>query len=163
MSTSFICSICGKEHDRLLANWAYTLPDEVWAIAEDERRKQARYNEDLCQWGERYFIRCILPIPLSEVEGEFNWGAWAEVERSAFERYIALFDEDGAAEPRKNGRLANALLPYVGSLGTEVSIQFRGPTERPTLHLSLSDRSLLAEEQRSGIDSARHHKILALL
>lgn len=163
MANSFVCSICGKHHEGHTTDWAYKLPDEVWAIPDHVRVEQARFNDDLCQWGERYFIRCLLAVPFTEMDGDFGWGAWAEVEWSTFERYLELYDADGNSEPMKLGKLANALRPYAGSMGTDMYIQFRDPTKRPSLFILPENSSLLGMEQRNGIDNTRFHDILGLL
>lgn len=162
MTSGYQCSMCGQHHDDLLTDQAYKLPDAVWAIPERDRAEKARFNSDLCQMGERYFIRCVLGVPFTESEGEFGWGAWAEVDWSTFERYLELYDEDGSGEPPKDGILANDLPPYPSSIGSPVKIQFRDPTKRPRLSLLPEDFSLLADEQRKGIDDKRWHDILAL-
>lgn len=164
MAETFYCATCGRDHEGLSTDWGFTLPDEVWAIPEDQREAQARFNDDLCQWGERYFIRCILPVPLAGTDDYFGWGAWVEVEAEAFERYLDLYDADGREEPPLPGKLANRLAPYPGtSLGTRLFIQLQTPDERPTLILPEGDKSRLAQEQRDGIDAARHHEILGVL
>ena len=160
---TFTCSVCGEVHEGLPTDWAYTLPDEVWAIPEATRADAAKFDTDLCQYGERYFIRCALPVPLRAAGSEFNFGAWAEVEWTTFKRYVDLFDEDGSAEPLHPGRLANALPPYPQSAGLTVWLQFHDASRRPSLHLDKADRSLLAGEQRSGVDDVRHHEILDIL
>jgi len=162
LSDSFKCSICGEEHEGLPTDWAYTLPDVVWEIPEEERAERARFNNDLCQMGERYFIRCMLEVPFKDAAGYFGWGVWAEVEWPVFERYLELYDEDGSSEPSAPGELANELSPYAGSLGTRVTIRFRDPKNRPTLQLKPEDATQLALDQNAGIDQARHHEILHL-
>ena len=163
MSDRFTCSICGEEHDGLVTDWAYKLPDEVWEIPESERAEKARFNNDLCQFDERNFIRCVLDMPFTNAPGSFGWGAWAEVDWPTFERYLELYDEDGSSEHAHIGTLANNLPAYPGSLATPVSIQFREPTKRPSLFLKPEDGSRLAIEQRAGIDDARYHEILGLM
>jgi hypothetical protein len=163
MSDRFTCSICGEEHDGLVTDWAYKLPDEVWEIPESERAEKARFNNDLCQLDERNFIRCVLDVPFTNTPGSFGWGAWAEVDWPTFERYLELYDEDGSSEPARAGTLANALPAYPGSLAVPVTIQFRDPTKRPSLFLKQEDESRLAIEQRAGIDDARYHEILGLI
>jgi hypothetical protein len=151
-------------HEGLSRDWGFTLPDEIWAIPEEERDAQARYNDDLCQWGDRHFIRCILPVPLKGEDDYFGWGAWAEVEAEVFERYLDLYEADGREEPPLPAKLANWLAAYPGTtLGTRLLIQFQDPDERPTLILPEGDKSRLAQEQRDGIDAARHHEILGVL
>lgn len=163
LSDSFTCSICGQTHGGLVTDWGYTLPDEVWAIPEPERSEKARFNNDLCQFDGRSFIRCVLNVPFAEASGHFGWGAWAEVDGSTFERYLELYDEDGTAEAAHMGKLANALPAYPGSLGTPVMIQFGDPTERPSLHSAPADESRLAREQRTGIGEVRYHEILNII
>jgi len=159
----FVCSICGKEHTGLLTDWAFTLPDEVWGITEPDRSQVARFNTDLCQWGERYFIRCILEVPFTDGDGFSGWGAWAEVEWGVFERYLELYDEDGRSEPTHDGVLANDLSEYGHTTGVPVLIQFRESAKRPALELLPTDQSLLATEQREGISRTRHHEIVERL
>jgi hypothetical protein len=113
--------------------------------------------------GERYFIRCVLPVSIIGTDQEFGWGAWSEVEWPVFERYLELYEEDATAEPLQSGKLANTLPAYPNSVGTPVEIQFRDSSKRPTLHLLEGDQSLLAREQRAGIDGARYHQILELI
>lgn len=147
----------------LSLDWGFDLPDEVWALPEEERDAQVRFNDDLCEWGDRYFIRCILPTPLKDQDDYFGWGAWAEVDAEVFGRYLDLYDADGREEPPHPAKLANKLPPYAGTtLGSRMLIQFQDPDERPTLLLLEGDKSRLAQDQRDGIDTARHREILAI-
>jgi hypothetical protein len=147
-------------HEGLTTDWAYKLPDEVWAIPDEERAARALCSSDLCQFGDRFFIRCVLSVPFTETEGSFNWGCWAEVDWPVFRRYLSLYDADGSDEPRQPGTLANALFGYPGSLGASCEIQFGESTRRPALFTPLDDQSLLAAEQRAGYDAKRYHMIL---
>lgn len=163
MADEFICSICGKEHAGLPTDWAFKLPDDVWAIPQPERDEVARFNDDLCQFGDRNFIRCVLEVPFRDTDGFFGWGAWAEVEWTVFERYLDLYEADGWSEPKHSGTLANSLSPYADTMGTPVLIQFREATKRPSLHLLSTDRSTLATEQRQGMSQLRYHDIIGRL
>ncbi len=163
MGDHFTCSICGEEHEGLVTDWAYKLPDVVWAIPEDRRSEEARFNDDLCQFGERFFIRCVLPVPFIENDGQFNWGAWAEVDWPTFERYLEIYDHDAFDEPARLGTLANGLTAYPDSFGEPVVIRFGDATKRPQLFLGPQDESRLAREQRTGISNARYHEILTII
>lgn len=163
MNDHFVCSICGETHAGLTTDWAYTLPDEVWALSEPEKAARTRFDSDLCKLDDRYFIRCILPVPLVEQQNAFCWGAWAEVEQSTFYRYVELYEVDGSEEPPHHGMLANALSPYGQTIGVPVLIQFGDPAKRPVLTTQPNDQSVLAQEQRVGIDEHRHHEIVARL
>ena len=102
-------------------------------------------------------------MPLKDQDDYFGWGPWVEVTADVFERYLDLYDADGREEPPVPGKLANKLEAYPGTtLGTRLLIQFQDPGERPTLTLLETDKSRLAQEQRDGIDAARHHEILAI-
>jgi len=160
LADHFLCSICGKEHQGPVTDWAYKLPDAVWALPDEERAEKAKFTEDLCQLGERYFIRGILPIPLIGTSDDFAWGAWAEVKWPIFQQYLKLFDKDGSAEPRVEGLLANKLPGYANSIAMPILIQFEDPKSRPSMHCRAEDKSRLAREQRAGIDQARYHEIL---
>lgn len=139
---------------------SYTLPDDVWAIPADERASQAKWTTDLCQLGERYFIRGFLPIPFTERAGSYGWGVWVEVGSSAFERYVALYDQDASQEPQVSGHLANRVPVHEGSLGLSVLIQFESNTNRPTITFPAGSQHPFALEQREGINEARFHTIL---
>jgi len=161
MAEEFQCATCGRRHAGLSRDWGFSLPDEVFALPEAELDAQVRHDDDLCQWGDRYFIRCILPVPLKGEDDYFGWGAWAEVEADVFQRYLELYEEDGREEPPHPAKLANRLAPYPGTtLGTRLLIQFQTPDERPTLLLLEGDKSRLAQEQRDGVDAARHHEFI---
>jgi hypothetical protein len=160
MSEGFVCSICGQVHDGLPTDFAYSLPDDVWAIPPDEREEKAKFDRDLCKYGDRYFIRCVLRVPFTEGPGSFNWGVWVEVAAPVFQRYLILFETDASSEPRHTGRLANALPDYSDTLNAKVEIQFRESTERPDVYLVADDPSSLANEQRNGINDLRYHEIL---
>lgn len=166
MNESFRCSICGKTHAGLPTDQAYKLPDVVWSIPEADRAGQAKFTADLCQLGDRFFIRCILQLPFAQnvaVDAvDFGWGIWVEVAQPVFDRYLALYSEDGSVEPPLPGKIANTIPGYGDqTLGIDVLIQFRDKTERPSVHFPPAANCQLAAEQLNGIDAARYHEILA--
>jgi hypothetical protein len=160
---AYVCGVCGGTHDEALKDWAFQLPDDVWAIPEPERSTRARFTSDLCSLGPRYFIRCVLPIPLAGQSDRFGFGVWAEIGAATFKRSLELYDKDAGGEPKAAARVANALKPYPQSLGAPAWLRFGPASQRPTLHLLDSDGGVLAREQRSGIDDARYHEIVEIL
>lgn len=160
MTTSFLCGTCGELHEGLPTDRAWKLPDEVWALGEEEREARAKYTDDLCQLDERYFIRCILKVPFQELEGYYGWGVWAEVAKEHFYRYLDLYSEDASGEPPVPGTLANEISQYGTTLGLPVSVQFATATSRPAVHMPLSTGHMLAVEQSAGMSNARYHDIL---
>lgn len=127
----FVCGTCGETHAGLPTDHAFKLPDAVWAVPEPERSARAKHTPDLCRLDQRHFIRGVLHVPLREAGDSFGWGVWVEVDRAAFDRYLALYDADGSAEPPFAGVLANAIPVYEGSLGTPVLVQLRDRRTRP--------------------------------
>ncbi|OAX85762.1 hypothetical protein A7D16_20875 [Xanthomonas nasturtii] len=137
----------------------WTLPDDVWAIPAGERSDKAKFNSDLCQLGNRFFIRCLLKLPFNEQPDYYGWGVWVEVAEPDFYSYVELYDKDGSTEPPVSGTIANAIPSYPSTLGLRVFVQFQASTSRPSVAISDSGHPM-AIEQSNGIDSRRYHEIL---
>jgi hypothetical protein len=110
--------------------------------------------------GERYFIRCILRVPFTDLVGDFGWGLWVEVAWPVFQRYVALYRSDGSSEPPYPATIANQLPGYDRTWGESVSVQFGAATDRPSIHFPAGATCQLAQEQAHGIDTARYHQLL---
>lgn len=160
MAASYTCSICGKSHGGLPTDYAYKLPDDVWAMPEQEREVHAKWSSDLCRLGNRFFIRCILFVPFTERAGEFGWGVWAEVSEPVFQRYLQVYEHDATGEPEATGLLANTAPAYPQVVGAPVLIKFGSSTERPSVRFPPSASHPFAHEQRNGINEARYHEVL---
>lgn len=158
--SSFVCATCGETHEGMPTDSGWTLPDVVWAIPKDRRSSQAHYNADLCQFGNRFFIRCVLHLPFSEQPGSYAWGPWVELSQPHFARYLELYDQDGSAEPRVPGTLANEFPAYPSTLGLPVMVQFQGASSRPRVHVAADAAHPLAAEQADGIGNGRYHDFL---
>ena len=53
----------------------WKLPDDVWDIPEYERKDKAKFDNDFCQLGNRFFIRCVLKLPFID-QADFYAGAY---------------------------------------------------------------------------------------
>ncbi|MGY0561345.1 DUF2199 domain-containing protein [Luteimonas sp. A277] len=159
MTSSFNCSTCGETHEGLPTDHGWQLPDDVWAIPEDERSNAAKFNSDLCQLGNRFFIRCLLKLPFKEQPDYYAWGVWVEVTEPDFYRYVEIYDKDGVAEPPAPGTIANSMPGYPPTLGLAVSVQFQSSTSRPSVAVPAGGHPIAAE-QATGIDNHRYHQIL---
>ena len=159
MTSSFICSTCGETHEGLPTDHGWKLPDDVWAIPASERSDKAKFNSDLCQLGNRFFIRCLLKLPFNEQPDYYGWGVWVEVAEPDFYRYVELYDKDGSTEPPVSGTLANAMPGYPPTLGLPVRVQFQSSTSRPSVAVSANVHPI-ATEQSNGIDNRRYHEML---
>ncbi len=154
MSKDFVCNVCGTSHAGLPTDWAFTLPDDVWAIPSDCRAQHATFDTDLYLFGDRHFIRGLLAIRFTEMTGRYGWGVW--VEESSFARYLQLYSSDGPTEPRYPGLLANAPKPYDSSLANVCSSSLK--TYR--LVRACTWQFMLAVEQRRGMDAREYHELL---
>lgn len=160
MAAAFTCSICGGSHEGLPTDYAYRLPDDVWAMSGQECEVNAQWSSDLCQLGGRFFIRCILFVPFTERIGNFGWGVWVEVSKPVFQRYRAVYDRDATGEPEATGSLANEVPAYPQVIGSPVLIRFGASTERPSVWFPPGASHPFAREQRGGISEARYHEVL---
>lgn len=160
MTKGFICPGCGADHEGLPTDRAYRLPDDVWALPEPDRAERAKFDDDLCRLGDRFFIRCVLYIPFNFTDDAFGWGVWVEVSEETFFRYIDIYNKDATQEPPHRGRLANLMQQYPDAAGEELTIRFGDASSRPALEALSDSLSSLAVEQRNGIDQAQYHVIL---
>ncbi|MEW9622969.1 DUF2199 domain-containing protein [Rhodanobacter geophilus] len=160
MTISFRCQTCGETHEGLPTDFAWKLPDAVWAIPEPDRAKQARWDADCCQLGERFFIRCVLHIPFRSLTGSNGWGIWVEVSERDFFRYVELYSADARTEPPVGGVLANEIPCHDRSLGLAVSVQFGTAQNRPTVIASSDCDHSLAIEQKQGMSNEGYHEVL---
>ena len=162
-TTGFKCAHCGEWHNELLKDLGSHLPDEVWALSYVDRYLRTRHNDDLCTLdGKRYFLRCVLPVPLAYIDAEFCWGLWIEVSRKDHDRYIRTMQSGAGEGFTCDGVLANNLNGYAKLIGLAVVAEVKpNSRRRPLLRLSPASRHKLALEQRKGIDLQRHHEIVA--
>lgn len=160
MTASFHCPTCDESHEGLPTDLAWRLPDDVWAVPEAERDARARFSADLCDMDGRFFVRGVLKVSFQSIDGYYGWGAWVEVAEHDFNRYLALFREDASGEPAVDGRLANDIPGYGGTLGMPVSVRFGTAAQRPTFTALQGSTHPLAREQRDGMSNARYHDIL---
>ena len=154
------CEHCGKHHDALPTDKGYALPDDVWAIPKRKRAARAQFTADLCIYGDRHFIRCVLRLPMRDAAGAFGWGIWAEIDAETYARYCELYGADGTDEPPKRGTIANMMPGYEDAAGETVWLQFGTREHRPLLRTSLLSPTSLARDQATGLTSARYHEVL---
>jgi len=104
------CAICGAAIPDPPLDYAYKLPDCVFALSAEQR--SPRCNEDFAEMGERKFVRGLLPVPIEGGE-EFRYGVWVEVDRDTFERVVRVWNDAAAYRTLTfSGRIANAFPPF---------------------------------------------------
>lgn len=155
-----VCKVCGDSHEGMPTNYGWAMPDELWEIPEAGRSSRAQFNSDCCQLDDRFFIRCVLALPLNEQSGFYAWGVWVEIEESDYLRYGQLYREDARSEPVFVGSIANVIPGYISTRGLAVEVQLQDAKRRPSVRV-VNGSHPLTMEQREGISHQRHHEILA--
>ncbi|MFL5428462.1 MAG: DUF2199 domain-containing protein [Myxococcales bacterium] len=158
------CRDCRRELGDHPRDAGFSLPDVVWNLDANQRKRRAKTSSDLCVLdGARFFLRGIAFVPILETADCFGWGFWVEMDRAAFGRYLDLFKADAPeGEPPRAGVIANSPKRYAPLEGHPVAVFFGPRKERPRLVLAASDHAL-SKEQHQGIPVARLHQINDLI
>lgn len=147
--SSVVCGFCGKDHPAQESEKAYRLPDDVFAIGEDERESRCRIAKHFCQFDERIFVRGLIPVPIHGTDRLYCWGVWAE---TSWPTYSEIFDTWDSEDPSDlevlEGRLANSLPAYTGTIGLRLQIVRKADT-RPFFYVI--DDHQLGKDQINGI------------
>ncbi len=150
------CTCCGKFVPLAAIELAYRRPDEIAALSNEEQEVRCVHNDDVgILDGERFFVRCTIPLPLRNSAQSYSIGAWAEISKRDFEKVEELWEEvEQAEEPTIEGVLANQIALTTGSFGCLVAIHLVGPKTRPLI--SIADEACsLYREQKDGIHAHR--------
>jgi hypothetical protein len=117
----------------------FHMPDELFALG-SERRRRAEIRRHLASLdGERFFVRCFLPIT---IEGYKTWcvGLWVEVSRLDYDCVSAAWNDPVAYSTlRFSGRIANemaAKLDLPIALGVQVELHVSDADAPPMIATS---------------------------
>ena len=110
--TGRACPCCGETFSGIFdlgyahpSDWPHADPDEGGEVVEGEDR----LNADLCRYAGRYFLRCVMMIPVQGSDEHFGFGLWAQVSEEVFRNYLGTYDDPPADFRGGNGLLANVL------------------------------------------------------
>ncbi|MEM9301902.1 MAG: DUF2199 domain-containing protein [Pseudomonadota bacterium] len=157
---SFHCEVCGETHAGLQKDLAFQMPDDAWELDYLDRYKRVRHNRDFCTLDDqRYFIRCLLEVPLQYNDDTFGWGLWVEVSQADHDLHVGKWDGGADKTPPFAGRIANNIKGYVTLIGEPVEVKLYDE-HRPLLTFPESSQHPLAVEQREGISLKRHHELV---
>jgi len=157
------CRQCGRELGEHTLDLGFSLPDVVWNLDEKGRRRRAKFSNDVCVLDKkRFFIRGVAFVPIVGTDQRFGWGLWAEVDASAFQKYLDVFKVDARAKPPVTGKVANSPRGYPSLEGHGVELQFGVASERPTMTLDVSAHPL-SVEQHADIPMTRVHEMNELV
>ncbi len=162
------CRTCGTEHELKDLEPTFGRPDEIIRLRRASRVERATENNDVCQLAgtrpeepTRYFVRCILPVALTDLGRSFNWGLWVEIEEVTFQRVWDLWDDPAqASEPAIAARLANRVPLIEDTLGVATLMRLTSPKTRPALTFSETQMHPFAVECRIGVSQ---HRLLEYL
>jgi hypothetical protein len=142
---------------------SFRRPHEIVALPDDVRARRVKETNDICRLagdaadqGSRYFVRCVLPVALTDLGRSFNWGLWAEVSQPSFGRIWRLWNDPGqASEPAMPAQLANRVPLVSDTRGVRALIKLSSPTSRPWLQFLEDEEHPFALECRHGVTSHR--------
>jgi hypothetical protein len=161
------CDVCGAEHKLADMEPSFRRPDDVVSLAPEARARWVKEDDDLCriigaqEVANRYFIRCVLRVPLTDTGGAFNWGLWAEVDQDVYQRIIDRWvDPNQAAEPAMPATIANRIPDSPNTLGLPVELRLTSPTTRAALSFGRGPVHAFADECRSGVPIHRLYEWL---
>ncbi|MEO5575831.1 MAG: DUF2199 domain-containing protein [Gaiellaceae bacterium] len=162
---SFTCSVCGETHAGETRDIRAGLPQPIFLLDEDERRRRAYVEEDFAVLhdpnGDRFFVRGLLELPVFGEDGYFRYGTWIEVSEADVASLGQLWnDETGERADPFPGALANELSPYAFTEGLSVRLRLRDVHLLPLVEIDDTDHELV-RAQRNGISSHRAHQLAA--
>ena len=122
----FRCSQCDKVHIGL-PDVCFPTPDCVRDLPQEEFDATCLISEDICiAGGDKYFIYCMLEVPIIDYPDRFGWGVWCQTSWTPYKCYwesLSGLHVDGL--PPAGARLANDLAPLPSTPGTRCEIHFR--------------------------------------
>jgi hypothetical protein len=160
------CATCGEQHDEPPRDLGFALPDEIFALDEEDRGARAESTPDQCTLdGRRRFVRCVLDLPTPDAIGangddRVSLGLWVEVQEQDFGAIIGYAGSEQERGRAYHGLVANEVEGLPGTLGLEVIVRPSEGAQRPTLQVTDEDH-LLGIWQKVGIAWDDWMRILA--
>lgn len=153
---TWTCRCCGEVHEELPFSYGTDAPALWHDIPRWRRLWRCKLGGETCEmFGQHFFVRARILIPVHNYPHSFEWGAWVSLSRSNYERMLSLWSTPGREkEPPYSGWLSTALPYDPPTLSLKTVVHTRPVGERPVIELELTDHPL-AIEQRSGITRER--------
>jgi len=150
------CPDCRDIHDGL-PDLCFALPDAIFELDAAVRETRALVSSDLCVLDDnRFFIRCVLEVAISDHTDVFAYGLWAEVAARDFSRYSVYYNTDAPAHVSTfSGTVANRLPLTEETLGLACDIRLSNEEGlRPAITITEPDHELHGE-QETGVGLER--------
>lgn len=162
-TTGYRCRRCGEWHDELPFTYHAAAP-AYWSSERAADPGSVLGEEQCVIEPDQFFVRGLVPLPVTDDERDFEWGAWASLSQDSFERMSAVWEQPGRERERPVfGWLATELSVYVPSTSNLKTIVHTQPVGlRPLIELEPTEHPL-AVDQREGVSLARVQKFAELL
>jgi len=159
------CPSCTETHEGFPA-LAYSLPDPIFHLTPEEREARTVVSTDLCILDDaRYFIRCVLSVPVEGYVEDFEYGPWVEVGADDFSRYSVWFNLGVSPGWQSvKGRIANAFPEMEQTtLGLECTVILPDDDDQRPLVQVHDIGHPLYDEQLNGMQLVRVTELVAHL
>ena len=145
------CPCCGRSFSGIF-DIGFDAPDD-WPhgarTGEDDLSVgDDRLGPEFCRLNGRYFLRCVLSLPLRGSDETFGFGPWVEVPEPVFRASLATLDDASMEFAPAEGILANALPGFEEETGGAVTVTQPDAVQRPAL---TALDGPLAEAQSEGL------------
>lgn len=159
------CVCCGEEFTGLPTDIAFDAPVSRDGTGEGGQ-STFRKNDDFCEVRHASgrtdrFIRCLLPLPVPQLTGEFCFGVWMSVSERSWNIYRDGYDDGQYEDDGCFGYLMHDIPEYPSSMHLHANVVFQPGKMRPRVFLQDTDHPLFAA-QRDGVDVAQIERWVAL-
>jgi hypothetical protein len=166
------CDSCDKWHYGPCLDFSYFSP-AYWS-KEDKQSIQIGFfdsgaeglpttflDQDICIiYGEHYFVRGIIHLPIIGTVQTFGWGVWGSLSRENFEKLLIMGDDPKRVElPPMFSWLSNRIDDYPDTLNLKMYAHIQEPGTRPIFELEPTDHPL-SQEYHHGITAERVREIM---
>lgn len=143
------CACCGKEFEGL-PSLAFDVPvqwDKLSRLEKWRSRKDSDFCEVTHNSGETdRFIRCVLPIPVPDINEEFTFGVWISVSETSWRNYRSGYETGEYPTERCFGYLMHEIPGYPSSTLLHCDVVFQPNNQRPRVELHETDHPLFAAQ-----------------
>jgi hypothetical protein len=157
-----LCKECDEEHDLEDVEPRFGLPDEVFALTNEERARRVQGGMDWCVLSSadgdeaRFFLRALVPFTVAGRERPFHWCVWVELGDAAFAEVREVWSSELQLESGPwRAALANAATSYPSTLGLPGYLRFVDVRQLPRFAPLADEPHLFAADFRAGLSEDR--------
>jgi hypothetical protein len=157
----YTCTICGRFHEEEMRDVRAGLPEAIFVLSEDERRRRVVISPggDFATLdGEHHFVRALLEVPIPSEEDCFGWGVWVRLTAADRDDVAERWVDPESVGRSYPGRLATHLAAYGETLGLSGTLTLRHVDRLPAFELRDAEHPLVIE-QRAGISLERAREL----